>query len=131
MKINGYEQHPVFGTGFHANGLDVYTRLKNLGLHVMWHPELKLYHPWHASTLAKADSYGLQQTVIRHRALSKDVLAFQGIDSARNREVPATLSARLASARQRELGLAQRFCVRVRAALQRHLGSGCDRSGAA
>ena len=120
MKINGYEQHPVFGTGFHANGLDVYTRLKNLGLHVMWHPELKLYHPWHASTLAKADSYGLQQTVIRHRALTKDVLAFQGIDSTRNREVPATLAARLESARRCDSGLMRRFFVRVRSVFRRY-----------
>ncbi|UCG17705.1 MAG: glycosyltransferase [Phycisphaerales bacterium] len=126
MKINGYEQHPVFGTGFHANGLDVYTRLKNLGLHVMWHPELKLYHPWHESTVTKADSYKLQQLVIRHRALSKEVLAFQGIDSSRDHEIPATLAARLESARQGKSGLARRFCARVRTALQRHPGSGCD-----
>ena len=40
LAINGYEQHWVFGHGAHANGRDVYTRLKNLGLHIQWHPEL-------------------------------------------------------------------------------------------
>ena len=38
LEINGYENHKIFESGFHANGLDVYTRFKNLGLAIMWAP---------------------------------------------------------------------------------------------
>jgi hypothetical protein len=96
FKINGYEQHPVFGTGFHANGADVNTRLKNLGLHVMWHPEIKVYHPWHPMTKAVDDAYQLQQIVIRHRAVSLMTRAFEGINAALNIPFPAELAAEVA-----------------------------------
>jgi cellulose synthase/poly-beta-1,6-N-acetylglucosamine synthase-like glycosyltransferase len=46
LKVNGYEQHPIFA-GLHALAMEMYTRLKNLGLHVKWHPHERIYHPWH------------------------------------------------------------------------------------
>jgi len=91
LEINGYEQHPVFSSGEHANGWDVYTRLKNLGLHVKWHPGLKLYHPWHHGTLRAAPSYKLQHVIIDHRALSLATSAFQGINPLKNCEPPPAL----------------------------------------
>jgi GT2 family glycosyltransferase len=44
LEINGYDRYWPFHTGFHAHGLDVNTRLKNLGLPIVWHPGIKLYH---------------------------------------------------------------------------------------
>ena len=100
MKINGYEQHEVFRTGGdHANGLDVYTRFKNLGLHIMWHPNLKLYHPWHPHKPGFQNAYKLQHVFIRYRAVNLDVLAFEGIDSRLNREIPSDLAAELEKSR--------------------------------
>ncbi len=95
LAINGYEQHWVFGHGAHANGRDVYTRLKNLGLHIQWHPELKLYHPWHAGTRVAASSYRLQQIVIDYRTRSLATSAFEGLDPSRNSALPPDLTARI------------------------------------
>jgi len=95
QAINGYEQHWVFGQGEHANGRDVYTRFKNLGLHIQWHPDLKLYHPWHTGTLAAASSYRLQQIVIDYRARSLGTTAFEGLDQSRNSAPPSDLTARI------------------------------------
>ena len=101
MKINGYEQHEVFRSGGdHANGLDVYTRLKNLGLHVMWHPDLKMYHPWHPHKKGIKYGYKIQHVFINHRANSLDTLAFSGIDTRFNREVPACLNEKLEQAKK-------------------------------
>jgi hypothetical protein len=85
--INGYEQHPVMGTGFHANGLDIYTRFKNLGLAVEWSHDLKLYHPWHAFTLIgphEAPQYKTQHNFIKWRLKNVQYEAIQGIDPGRN-----------------------------------------------
>lgn len=90
-EINGYEQHPIFASGFHANGRDVNIRLKNLGLCVRWHPNIRIYHPWHPSTLVGASAYDLQQLVIEHRASSLETRAFHGLDPALDSELPAAL----------------------------------------
>jgi hypothetical protein len=95
LEINGYEQHPVFGTGDHANGRDVYTRLKNLGLDVRWHPQLKLYHPWHEGTLRSALALKLQQIMIDYRALNLSTAAFHGIVPFKNSDPPPMLIARI------------------------------------
>lgn len=99
IAINGYEQHPVFRTGFHANGLDVYTRLKNLGLHIMWHPDLKLFHPWHPFTSHFSDAYTPQHMLIHHRACQKESLSYLGLDPNRNRDVPRELGRKLETGR--------------------------------
>jgi len=98
LKINGYEQHSIFGTGDHANGRDVYTRLKNLGLHVMWHPKLKLYHPRHPETLRSAPMHKIQQVFINHRSKALATLPFQGIDPTKNPEPPKHLAAKIKEA---------------------------------
>lgn len=100
--INGYEQHDVFGTGFHANGQDINTRFKNLGLPVMWHPRIKLYHPWHPFTKAADDAYRRQEVVIRYRAVNLLTDAYEGLDPARSRAMPADLVEKLAE-RERQL----------------------------
>jgi hypothetical protein len=87
MAVNGYEQQPVFAGHYHANGWDVYTRLTLLGLHVMWHPELRLYHPWHPYPPGKIYVPHNQHIVIRYRMKQMIAGAFQGIDSTKNREM--------------------------------------------
>lgn len=103
--INGYEQHPVFGTGFHANGQDVNTRFKNLGLPIMWHPHIKLYHPWHPFTKAADDAYNRQLVVIRYRAVNLLTHAFEGLDPAHAQAMPEDLVALLAE-KEREIAKA-------------------------
>lgn len=89
LAINGYDLHPVFHTNFHANGRDVYMRLKNLGLQVMWHPALKCYHPWHPLTRFDARlEYGQQAIVTDWRNQTLNTLAFDGIDPAQNIAFP-------------------------------------------
>lgn len=78
-EINGYDQSSNFKSGFHANGLDVYTRFKNLGLHIMWHPTERLYHPWHPFTLATSGNYDAQHKIINNRALQLDTYVANGI----------------------------------------------------
>ncbi|SDG39274.1 glycosyltransferase [Roseospirillum parvum] len=77
--LNGYEQHFIFGTGFHANGRDVNVRLKNLGLCVKWHPELVLYHAWHPLTLTPNPIHDIQKKLIRWRELHLNTRAFVGL----------------------------------------------------
>lgn len=84
LAINGYEQHDVFETGFHANGLDIYTRFKNMGLPIMWDKELILYHPWHDYTLASAKEYNLQKKLINWRGLNLQYMALKGIDESKD-----------------------------------------------
>jgi glycosyltransferase involved in cell wall biosynthesis len=80
--INGYDQHAVFGTGFHANGRDVYSRFKAYGASVRWLPDLRLYHPWHPDTEVAADSYIKQHQVIDYRARHLIHLPMQGLHAA-------------------------------------------------
>jgi hypothetical protein len=96
LKINGYEQDDIFRTGGdHANGLDVYTRFKNLGMHIMWHPKLRMYHPWHPHKPGSQNAYIPQKVLISHRAKSLDTLPYKGIDPAWDRDIPAQLIAQL------------------------------------
>lgn len=91
MEINGYEQHQIFGSGFHANGLDVSTRFKNLGLYIKWHPKVRIYHPWHPYTLIDHPNYITQIKVIDHRARNLITLPFEGIDKKKNTNPPKEL----------------------------------------
>jgi hypothetical protein len=101
LEVNGYEQHPVFASGFHANGLDMYTRFKNFGLAIQWEPSLKLYHPWHTLTLTSNKSYGPQLELIEWRKKNLQWLAFEGIDSAKNIAPPAAAVEVLRAAREK------------------------------
>lgn len=91
LKINGYEQHEILRGTAHANGRDIYTRFKNMGMHIMWHPQLRLYHPWHPHPPGFQDGYLLQHILIRHRATNLDILPYNGIDPAWDREIPSEL----------------------------------------
>lgn len=84
MEINGYEQHKIFESGFHANGFDIYTRFKNYGLAIMWAPHLKLFHPWHENTLGAAEQYILQAKLTRWRDKTLEYLAINGITKENN-----------------------------------------------
>jgi len=102
LKINGYERHEVFRTGGdHSNGLDVYTRFKNLGMHVMWHPELRLYHPWHPQNPRRINVYRPQVAFVNHRAKNLDILPYKGIDPSLDREIPLSLHEQLESEKRK------------------------------
>ncbi len=87
-EINGYEQSPIFATGFHANDKDVYARLCGLGLMVRWNPGVKLFHPWHDMTGELTPHYTPQLDVISWRSRTLSTLPFQGMDPARNTTPP-------------------------------------------
>jgi Glycosyl transferase family 2 len=87
--INGYEQSPIFATGFHANDKDVYARLCSLGLMVRWNPEVKLFHPWHDMTGEVTPHYTPQLDVISWRGRTLSTLPFSGMDPVRNTTPPA------------------------------------------
>lgn len=96
LEINGYELDDVFRTGGdHANGLDVYTRFKNSGKHIMWNPNLRIYHPWHPHQSGRQQAYSIQKILIDHRAKSLDVLPYNGINPSLNREIPKSLQTKL------------------------------------
>jgi len=85
LEMNGYEQLPFFA-GYHYLGGDNYIRFKNRGLKIMWHPTLRVYHPWHALPPAeKFDTVSRQEALIMRRAATWDWMAYDGIDPARNR----------------------------------------------
>ena len=90
-EINGYDEHPAFATGFHANGTDVNQRLKNLGLGTIWSKDLILYHPWHPFTLANfhvQTQYHIQLKVINWKAKRFITQTFNGIDDSKNIKLP-------------------------------------------
>lgn len=84
IEMNGYEQHDVFRTGIHANGLLMATRFKNMGLAIQWEPTLKLYHPWHPFTLASSIEYHSQHRVIQWFQSNMIWKAIEGLDPSRN-----------------------------------------------
>lgn len=47
--IGGYEDHWVFGGPGSVN-MEFYVRLRNSGAAIIWHPEIRLFHPWHPGT---------------------------------------------------------------------------------
>ena len=119
LAINGYEQHPYFATGFHANDLDIYTRLKAMGLFVRWSPTEKLYHPWHAMTGEYSDNYLAQQRIIIHRAMHVLTRPFQGIDPSLDTELPASLAKAIEWQRIQRMPLPQRVLHKLGRRLQR------------
>lgn len=76
--VKGYEEHLLFSEAG-ANGMELYTRLKNAGFPIMWHPTYNIYHPWHDGTSPKDTEYmrqlNLQAMLIRNRDLNIDYLA--------------------------------------------------------
>lgn len=72
--VNGYEEHPVFA-GPSFTGMELYTRLKNAGFPIMWHPTKKIYHPWHPNTGTPAQRIEEQSWLIKCRDLAVDYKA--------------------------------------------------------
>lgn len=91
LEMNGYEQHGVFRTGFHANGLLMYSRFKNMGIAVQWDQSLRLYHPWHPFTLSGSCEYSAQQKVIEWIQSNMYWKAIEGIDPTKNTQPPDDL----------------------------------------
>ncbi len=91
LEINGYEQHPILSTGFHGNGRDMYTRFKNLGLHICWNPTLVLYHPWHPFTRIYQKQYDTQREFTNWRFKNLQYMAINGLDKSKNIEPPESL----------------------------------------
>ena len=85
LKIDGYDLHNIFSSGFHANGRDVYVRLKNIGLSIKWHPLLRLYHPWHKNTLVSAPTYKIQNKIIDYRDKNLIFLPFLGLSGEKTK----------------------------------------------
>lgn len=100
VEINGWEQHPVFGSEINAHGTDVHARLRNLGLSVKWHPGIRLYHPWHPQSRTSDDPYRLQAAFTAWRLRHRSTTAFDGLDPARNTPVPPDLAAEIESLRR-------------------------------
>ena len=74
----------------------MYTRLKNLGIAIQWEPTLKLFHPWHPFTLMPNKVYDSQLRFIELRKKNMQSLAFEGINPARNLDLPAAVKQILA-----------------------------------
>jgi hypothetical protein len=91
LEMNGYEEHEIFRSGFHANGLLMYTRFKNMGLAIQWEPTLKLYHPKHPFTLSNSLEYKSQFKVINWIQASMFWKAIKGLDPTKNEPPPAGL----------------------------------------
>jgi len=122
LKLNGYELHPAFASGFHANGLDVYSRIKSLGLQVMWHPKLRTYHPWHPFSLENRNTLFIQKQITRYRARSLRYLPYMGIDAEQDSMLPGDLQKKIH--RYEKIGTLwfSKPMVAVRAMLNRWLG---------
>jgi len=94
--INGYDEHPVFEGGFHANGYDIATRLGIYGLAIQWEPTLRLYHPWHPFTLANDAGYRAQFALAERRLKDLDPRPFRGLEPGGDRpdrDLPADIAA--------------------------------------
>lgn len=75
-RVAGYEEHFLFG-GASAVSLELYTRLRNAGIPIMWHPEAKIYHPWHTGTLPSynTEKIKLQKEIIHKRSIALDTIS--------------------------------------------------------
>jgi hypothetical protein len=69
-RVGGYEHHWVFG-GPGAVNMEFYVRLRNSGAAIIWHPEIRLFHPWHPGTLPRTDTpqQKKQKYVLKQREL--------------------------------------------------------------
>ncbi|MEQ9459618.1 MAG: glycosyltransferase [Phycisphaeraceae bacterium] len=114
LAINGYDTHPIFATGFHANCLDVYTRLKAQGVMARWNPDIKLFHPWHPSTAEHSINYQPQVHTSGWRARNLKFLPFRGIDPTLNTDPPPGLLKHLDWVRQQWMPWHQRIRHKVR-----------------
>ena len=80
LRVNGWEMHPMFEGRHFWGSLDLYTRFKNLGLHVMWHPDLRCYHAWHPWPASPTENLDAQKEIMRRRLYEMEHLAYRGLD---------------------------------------------------
>jgi hypothetical protein len=78
LEVNGYERSPVFA-GSGINGMELYTRFRNRGYAIKWHPSLKIFHPSHPSTGGYATDKDRMQ---RLRALYPWLNPYAGIEQS-------------------------------------------------
>jgi glycosyltransferase involved in cell wall biosynthesis len=95
VAINGWEQHPAFGSHINAHGIDMYIRFKNLGLAVKWDPSIRLYHPWHPLTDVGSYAYVVQSAFSGYRAKKLVTVAYDGLDPANTTPIPSDLDAEI------------------------------------
>ncbi len=77
-KVCGYEEHSLF-SGNGAVSKELYIRLRNAGIPILWHPTGEVYHPWHDGTIPsnKTTKRELQDLIINLRELELDTLPNQ------------------------------------------------------
>jgi hypothetical protein len=71
-QVFGYEEHELF-SGAGANGLELFTRLKNAGFPIMWHPSMKIFHPWHEGTMYRGSEYQRKLKMQKWLILQRDL----------------------------------------------------------
>ncbi len=86
LEINGYDEHPWWSGRYHRVDQDVYTRLTVLGLDVLWHPSLSVYHRWHPGTEGESRQHHVHHRIAYYRAQNGCMLPFSGIDSTLDRQ---------------------------------------------
>jgi len=94
-QIDGFDEHPLWSSNYHRNDLDVYTRLVALGLDVQWHPNLRVYHPWHPGSGRIPKQHLRHHLIAQYRAEQSQTRPFVGLKSADRREPERELTARL------------------------------------
>ena len=91
-----------------TNDLDVYTRLRNLGLLVRWSNNTPLYHPHHPQTNVVAPQFAPQHEVIQTRGRELATVCYQGLDPARNTPAPAWVDEAAAWLKTQKMSLKDR-----------------------
>lgn len=117
IAINGWEQHPAFGSHVNAHGTDMYIRFKNLGLAVKWNPHLPLYHPWHPQTDVGSFAYVVQSAFSSYRTRKLITVAYDGLEPARTTPIPAELNAEIKPLMRRLALSHYGFLGRIRSAI--------------
>ncbi len=81
-KVNGYTESSEFSNQSGV-AMEFHHRLMNHGLSHMWHPTLKLYHPWHPHGDDRDDEHiARQHAAIGHVVTKRVLRAEPGYDVA-------------------------------------------------
>jgi Glycosyl transferase family 2 len=70
--VNGYTELPEFADQSGV-AMEFYHRLMNIGLSHLWHPGLKLYHPWHPHDAPSDDLRRVRQHAVIGHVVTKRV----------------------------------------------------------
>ncbi len=78
--VNGYTESPEFSSQSGV-AMEFHHRLMNHGLNHMWHPSLRLYHPWHDHGDQRDEEHiARQHAAIGHVVTKRVLRAEQGYD---------------------------------------------------